>query len=118
MPRLALALAILTLCACGDGSRHPTDGPSGISPAPGSFHTGGAFTPFYGEELFEARIYLFGQEPAWARFLKSHEVEPTKVKTYVGAGPNHETVIVQVDKDAPQMTERLLADFNERHGIR
>jgi hypothetical protein len=121
---LILPALVIVLAACGGEPRQAQAEAAGAGaagtaakPTPGSYQEGGAFKAFYGEELHENRIYLFGQKPAYDSFAATHQIDITKAKTFVGEGPNRETVIVQTDKDAPQMTDRVYQQFKKRYGL-
>ena len=73
--------------------------------------------PYYGEELHDGRIYVFGTRKAHDDFKASHEPNVLNSKTLIKQGPNRETVILQTDKDVPVMTERILRVFRERWNL-
>lgn len=83
-------------------------------------HTeGGSFKPFYGEVFLKKRYYLFGTKAELAKFREAHyaEMNPLKSKMFIGKGPNRATAVIETDKDAPQMTERLMKQFRARHNL-
>ena len=41
---------------------------------PGSYQVGGGFSPFYGEEVHENRLYVFGSKKTWEDFVKTKEM--------------------------------------------
>jgi hypothetical protein len=69
---------------------------------------------FYAEESSKGRTYVFGTEKAHERFKASGEV-PGVAKTYIGAGANGESVVLEADAKNPALQERLKAEFNRRH---
>jgi hypothetical protein len=111
MSRFAFFAAFtLFASACSDAPRQA----NGEYGKLGSYTESGAFSPFYAEEVKDGRVYVFGTVASHDKFLATNEVDITKFKTYIGLGPNRETAIVQVDKDVPQMTPRLVSHFQER----
>ncbi len=105
----SFAAFALLATACSDAPRQ-----AGGEAKPGRYAEKSAFAPLYAEEVKDGRIYLFGTNPAHDAFVATQEVEITKSKTFIGLGPNRETVIVQTDKDAPEMARRLVKRFHER----
>ena len=61
-------------------------------------------------ESRDGRTYLIGKKATHASFARGAEMQMTK--TFVGAGPNGETVVVEVDPLLPEMTARLTAEFS------
>ncbi len=114
----ALVLIIAAVAGCGGSSdsRQAAAAP-GVKPTPGSYVEKGAFSPFYAEELHDGRIYLFGQQKTHEAFMKSKEPNPLKIKSFIKRGPNRETVIVETDKEAPTMGDRLWKQFQTRYGL-
>jgi hypothetical protein len=106
----SFAAFALLATACSDAPRQA----GGEYGKLGSYSESGAFSPFYAEEVKDGRVYVFGTVASHDKFVKTNEVDITKFKTYIGLGPHRETTIVQVDKDVPQMTPRLVSHFQER----
>jgi hypothetical protein len=77
----------------------------------------GLFTKFYGECTFEGRIYVFGTQPAMDKFEKTHDFDVTHGKSYIGAGPQRQTVRTQVDADSPTLEHRIYQQFKDRYGL-
>ena len=46
-------------------------------------------------------------------FFKQHELAYSETK--IGAGPNGETVVIQIDKKNPHLQKRLWQTFSEKH---
>ncbi len=103
----------------------PTPAPAAAAPAAPSaaladgfsYTEGGMFKKFYGEYVFEGRLYLFGTQPAMDKFLKTKEFDITHSKSHIGAGPGRMTVRAQVDADAPTMEPRLIARMKEHYNL-
>lgn len=69
----------------------------------------------YWEFLANGRIYVIGNAASADSFANSPHLPYTK--TYIGAGPSGETVIVEIDKDDAALADRLSASFEQRHGV-
>jgi len=119
MPRLSLAfIATLLVFAAGCGDQRPEAAAvNGAKPVPGNHVEGGGFAPFYAEILHEKRIYLFGTKATHDAFMAAKELNPLKARMLIAKGPGRETVVVETDKDSPQMTKRLLNQFKSRYGL-
>lgn len=115
-------VAVLALTGCGD-SRTTSATPA--TPAtPGSYQVGGtAFTPFYGEEVHDGRLHVFGTKKTWEDFVKTKEMNPLNSKRLigkgpvVGAGPQRMTIIVETTKDEPAKDKRILHTVAERYNL-
>ena len=57
----------------------------------------------------DGRIYVVGSAESAAKFKETHHLALTK--TMIGAGPNGETVVVEVSKDDPELAEKLWTDY-------
>ncbi len=69
----------------------------------------------YWEFLANGRIYVIGNAASADSFTESPHLPYTK--TYIGAGPSGETVIVEIDQDDAALVDRLSAAFEQRHGV-
>lgn len=124
-PVLALLLAGAACAAAADtpaaaGAAAPAAPAAAPVAMPSTEHTeGGSFKPFYGEVFHNKRYYLFGSKAELAKFRKAEyaEMNPLKSKMFIGKGPNRATVVIETDKDAASMTERLLKQFRTRHNL-
>jgi hypothetical protein len=114
--------AVLALAGCGDSR---SAGTTPATPAtPGSYQVGGnGFTPFYGEEVHDGRLHVFGTKKTWEDFLKTKEMNPLNSKRLigkgpvVGAGPQRMTIIVETTKDEPAKDKRILKTVAERYNL-
>ena len=121
LPALALILAGAASVFAADPAAAPA---AAATAAPAATETvihseGGAFKPFYGEVFHNKRYYLFGTKHEFAKFREAHyaEMNPLKSKMFIGKGPKRATVVIETDKDAPQMTARLMKQFRARHNL-
>jgi hypothetical protein len=117
---LGLAAAIVG-CA---GDRETSSSATAAAPAAadGDHVESSSFKPFYAETKVQDKslhgtIYLFGQRKTWEAYKANLAVNPLKIKSFIGAGPNKETVTIETDKDAPSMTNRLYKQFQDRHAL-
>lgn len=58
---------------------------------------------------YEGRIWVIGNQSTSENFAKNHHMPYTK--TVLGAGPNGETVIFEVDKKKPEMADQLKSKY-------
>lgn len=114
---IALAFAsVLALGGCGD-SREANAAPVTI-PADGTVYTtGGGMSLFYGEMYHDGRFYVYGDKKSFNEFLATKSANPTTTKSFIGQGPDRKTLVVQADKDQPQMTTRLVEQIRSRYGL-
>ena len=107
-----LGAALLFLSACGAPSKtsSPTESvPQAMAKASES--------DFYAEEPYKGRTHVFGTEKAHQRFKASSELPGVGV-SFIGAGTNGETVVLEADAKNAALQERLKGEFNRRHGPR
>lgn len=123
MRPLLIAAVCLAATACG-GGRTDTAATKPGAPAPaGAFVEGGSgFTRYYREEPIEVnerkRILIFGTPEMYEDYKSKGEMNPTKSRTYIGKGPNKETVVVEAStSESPQRHDRLKKRFAERHNV-
>jgi len=69
----------------------------------------------YKEHRKDGRIYVTGSKESSESFKKSGHMPYTR--TLIGAGPNRETVVFEVDKKDESLADRLEAEFRKRHGL-
>jgi len=119
--RTALALAA-TAIVIGAGCTART------ADAPGVYTEGGFGSRFYAEvshaknEGQKPRVYLFGKIADYDKFMATKEVPEASHKKFIGKGKNRETIVVQdltgVElKDDPSYANRLVARYQDRHGL-
>lgn len=63
----------------------------------------------YNAITHDGRIYVIGDSKTLENFKTNHHLPLTK--TMIGAGPNGETVVVEVSKDDPTMANKLWIDY-------
>lgn len=91
--------------------------PSCANPEPKKSETPvAAPSAFYSEVALDGRIYVLGQEKSAKAFATSRHL--TTTKTFVGGGPNRETVVFEVDDKQPELLGRLLTSFDAAHGTK
>lgn len=92
-------------------------------PTPGSYQEGGAFSPFYAEEVMDGRLYVFGNKKTWEDFKATKEMNPLNSRRLigkgplVGQGPQKMTMIVETTKDEPAKDRRILKTVSERYHL-
>lgn len=99
---------VLVLWGCSTSKPAP-------APAAGSMMAKEPATGFYAEETYKARLYVFGTEKAHKSF-KEHEQVPSIAKTFIGAGPEGQTVVLEADAKTNDLQERLKVQYESRHG--
>lgn len=111
-PVLVLVLAVTALQAAGCVSCPGADEKSAkkaasiVAPDPGH----------YAERVHGGRIYVFGDPATEAAFDRTPNMQ--FCRSFIGAGPGGETVVVEVRDKLPELTDRLAAEFAKRHGVR
>ena len=70
---------------------------------------------YYAEEEHDGRWYVFGNQKTHEQFAKTRSIQVAK--TFIGDGPDGSTVVFEAKDKLPEMTERLIATFSERHGV-
>lgn len=109
MPSVALAAFLTMGAGCG------TTSPTRIQSAPSmTEQVPMEKTPYY-EMEHDGRIYVIGDDDMAASFKEHHHLPYTR--TLVGEGPKGETVVIQVDKDNPELASKLEAQFRKRHSL-
>jgi hypothetical protein len=69
---------------------------------------------FYVEQEWEGRLYVFGTSKAHAAFQTTHEMP--YCQTFIGAGPQGQTVRIEADARELGLQNRLRRRYEERHG--
>jgi len=118
-PVLVLILAGAAVAADNAPAATPVSAQAPAATATTEHMEGGSFKPFYGEVFHNKRYYLFGTKAELAKYREAAyaEMNPLKSKMFIGKGPNRATVVIETDKDAATMTERLLNQFRKRHNL-
>jgi len=70
---------------------------------------------YYAEEEHDGRWYVFGNEKTHKQFATSRSIQIAK--TFIGEGPGGATVVFEAKDKLPEMTDRLVKTFSERHGL-
>jgi hypothetical protein len=110
---LGMLAAMLFINGCTEAPRSANAAPA----TPGSFQMGGGLSPFYGEELHEGRLYVFGTKKKWEEFQVTKDMDPLNSRRLIGAGPNKMTLIVETTKDEPAKDKRILKTVAERYNL-
>jgi len=66
---------------------------------------------------FKGRYYVLGTEKAHKALRESQQTPPI-AKTYVGAGPDGTTLVLEADAKSNDLQERLKTQYESRHGVR
>lgn len=115
--RLTLHFGVAVLLAvvwAGCSSNSSSSAPA-LSEKPSAMAKGSG--GFYAEESYKGRLYVFGTEKAHKAFKETQEV-PHIAKTYIGAGPEGQSVVLEADAKTMDLQERLKADYEGRHGAK
>ena len=91
--------------------------PTSSAPADKSMMAKESAAGFYAEEAHKGRLYVFGTEKAHATFKESQHV-PTIVKTYIGAGPEGQTVVLEADAKTSDLQDRLRSQYEIKHAAK
>ncbi len=102
--RSALVLAVLVLGGC------TLDKPVWLEQKKAN----DAEANFYAEQEFDGRLYVFGTSKTWSTFQATKEMP--YCKTYVGSGPQGQTVKLEADAKEYALQNRLLREYEKRHG--
>ncbi|MDX2469068.1 MAG: hypothetical protein QNL04_00670 [SAR324 cluster bacterium] len=73
----------------------------------------------YSEIAADGRIYVIGSDKLMEKYSNieaGHAPHLPYTQTYLGLGPNGETVIMEVGKKGTELKERLLATFCKKNG--
>jgi hypothetical protein len=72
---------------------------------------------FYAEESYKGRLYVFGTEKAHKAFKETQQV-PTIAKTYIGAGPDGQSIVLEAEAKTTDLQDRLKAEYEGRHSAK
>src|ERR1051325_12146563 len=102
----SLGLWILAGCASSDtGSK---------GAASGTMMAKESGSGYYAEEPHKGRIYVLGTEKAHKALTGSQQT-PHIAKTFIGAGPDGQTVVLEADSKSNDLQDRLKAQYESRH---
>jgi len=108
--RMALALAatvVLASCSGGEKSSMSAGGGEAAAAKP-------AAATYYAEESVKGRTYVFATDKSFQRYKSTGEV-PGVAVTFISAGSNGETVVLEADGKDPSVQERAKTEYNRRH---
>lgn len=108
-----VATLLAVLAGCSASSKSTSSAPAAEKPAAMAKDSGG----FYAEETFKGRLYVFGTEKAHKAFKDTQQV-PHIAKTYIGAGPDGMSVVLEADAKANDLQDRLKAEYEGRHSTK
>lgn len=107
---VSLGLVILGGCASSEaGSRS--------GPPEKSMTAKEAGSGFYAEESYKGRIYVLGTEKAHKALTESQQTPPI-AKTYIGAGPGGQTIVLEADSKSNDLQVRLKSQYESRHSLK
>jgi len=72
---------------------------------------------YYAEVPYKGRIYVVGTEKAQQALSESQQT-PHIAKTYIGAGPDGQTLVLEADAKCNELQERLKTQYESRHGVK
>ncbi len=70
---------------------------------------------YYAEEAANGRLYVIGRSATLQAFKLTGEIP--YVQTFIGRGPNGETVVIEADAKDLALQARLRRAFEERHAL-
>ena len=70
--------------------------------------------PYFSQIERDGRFYVVGSEAMEAKFKKTGHLPYTR--TFIAAGPGGKTVVVEVDKKDPGLTDWLVQQFEVKNG--
>ncbi len=104
---IVIALAIVGCAGREDGVKK--DAPSTAAQAAAAPAASG----FYGEKELDGRVYVFGTKKSFDEATdKAHF--PYRL-TFIGAGPEGKTVILEADQKDEGLQKRLVEEYGKRH---
>jgi len=72
---------------------------------------------YYAEESHKGRLYVFGTEKAHAQMKESGHA-PQIAKTFIGAGPEGQTIVLEADAKSNDLQDRLKAQYESKHSVK
>jgi lipopolysaccharide export system protein LptC len=106
---LAALSASLLMWSCSGSSK-----PASTSESSGTMMAKDSPAAYYAEESHKGRLYVFGTEKAHAAFKETQHT-PTIAKTFIGAGPEGQSVVLEADAKSSELQERLKTQYEARH---
>lgn len=70
---------------------------------------------YYSETEKHGRIFLVGSPEMRQKLISNGHIP--YARTFIGAGKGGATVVVEIDKDNAALTDRLVAEYESRHGV-
>ena len=71
---------------------------------------------YYAEVSHDGRLYVIGDKKTHESFKKQHHLPYTHSR--IGAGPNKETIVFEINKKNPFLLNYLKSEFTARHDIK
>lgn len=112
IPCMAVVVTLAVLAGC-KSSAPASSSSSSDKPVAMAKETGG----FYQEEAYKGRLYVLGTEKACKAFKETQQVPPI-AKTYIGAGPDGQSVVLEADAKTTDLQDRLKAEYEARHNAK
>jgi hypothetical protein len=106
----SFSLAILAGCASSNGG-------SGAAAPEKGMVAKDAQGGYYAEEPYKGRLFVLGTEKAH-KALRESQQAPHITKTYIGAGPDGQTLVLEADAKSNELQERLKVQYESRHGVK
>jgi len=114
MKNLAWIASFGLLFVAGCSSSKPESGAASSEKSMMAKESG---TGYYAEVPHKGRIYVVGTEKA-QKALTQSEQTPSIAKTYIGAGPDGQTLVLEADAKSNELQERLKTQYESRHGVK
>jgi hypothetical protein len=109
---MAVVVTLAVLAGC-KSSAPASSSSSSDKPAAMAKESGG----FYQEEAYKGRLYVFGTDKAYKAY-KDAQTVPHIAKTYIGAGPDGQSVVLEADAKTTDLQDRLKVEYEARHNTK
>ena len=109
---LALVGALAALPGCASKNKSSNDGVDGAVAEAAATAESNA-DDWYKDVYKDGRYYVFGQEKTYEAWKETHHMPYTR--TQIGAGPRGETLVFEIDKKWPELTDWLEKKFAYEH---
>jgi hypothetical protein len=106
------ALGLTILGGCGSSSSG-----TGAAAPDKSMMAKESGSGYYAEETYKGRVYVLGTEKAHKALTESQQT-PHIAKTYIAAGPQGQTVVLEADAKTNDLQERLKTQYEAKHGVK